>query len=114
MSLILGHAEALVDEVEFGASAVGGFSPSRYRSVLAELARGGSPHIAVGHYDFSVAGRRARILLDHEVMPPGADTPAVLREIEAFCPTVSGRWVLDIGCGSGILGDNRHPFSGLS
>lgn len=71
-------------------------------SVLRDLARGVSTYHVLGEY--SVPDTKTRISVNKGVIPPGIDTKFVIQALHKLASAFDIRWMVDIGCGTGVLG----------
>ena len=70
--------------------------------VLEQLAVGVSPYHIFGNYQ--LPSTHTSIEVPRAVMPPGSMTEDVIGIIRGICTSIRPRTMLDLGCGTGVLG----------
>ena len=100
-ALRAGHSDQLDRELAY---VIGQFALGRADSapVLAQLTAGVSPYHVFGTYQ--LPSTDADIEVPRGVMPPGSMTEDVIKIIRAVCVAEQPTMVLDVGCGTGVLG----------
>lgn len=99
-----GGFESFDEEATFLCWAGGRMSRREYDRALNEASNGVSPYHAAGEYQVLLGEEDSVIDVPRGVMPPDSDTRAMTAATMQLSETLAPGVILDIGCGSGVLG----------
>jgi release factor glutamine methyltransferase len=100
-ALKAGHSDQLERDLAYVVGQLS-FGQPNLVEVIEQLTAGVSPYHVFGLYQ--LPSTHADIEVPRGVMPPGSMTEDIIKIIRSVCLAEKPRMILDVGCGTGVLG----------